>query len=424
MKKKTKEEKELDRLAKEELEAEKDLQEKPLEFLLSFLEKDEEEVEFEKFYAERYPEEVAQEKAENKRLIRTAIIAFVTVVVLGVTGILIFNEIFKPYLLKYTKPYMENYYLEKYGQEAKISNIEYVKAYSEEDRKFHDTNIALATLDNGNHIMCIENANIGDDISITNTINDYTQDVKGNFGDAGIVTNNPKLSYQDYYVDYSIFYKYIGVLPDNKTYADLKYDNRKLSINDVWIYQNYLDVNRVQQFLTSFNENSIIYAIKQEAGLPVEVYRITSNGVLYFPVITSVKVTKDVTSYLFDTNYSDVTKVNVLNVNSKSIDSTQGYRYYNSYLIKYEKKRRKREEGERPKYYLLKFSNRSLSSTDFTPLNSRSTGKGKYSEYTREFPEIGYIGFTDNVYVIANTNKLVFANYSVDDSFLCSLNLC
>ena len=424
MKRKTKEEKELDKLTKEELKADKELEEKPLEMLFNLFEKDDEEIEFEKFYAEHYPEEVAQEKAENKRLIRTAVICFCSVLVLFIIGVIVFKEVFKSDLLKYTKPYMENYYLEKYGDEAKISKMEYIKKYNEEDRKYYDTEIAMGTLENGSHIMCINDANIGDDISIESTVNDYTHDIKTIFSGAGIVTNNPKLSYQDYYIEYAIYYDYMSVLPNNKSYADLKYDNKKLTINDVWIFQNVLDTGLVQQFLSTFNDNSIIYAIKQEAGLPVEVYRITSNGVLYFPVITSVKVTKDVTSYLFDTNYSDVTKVNVLNVNSSSISSNLQRKYYNSYLIKYEKIRRKKEEGERPKYYLLKFSNRSLSANNFTPLNTRSSSNGKYSEFERTFPEIGFIGFTDNVYVIANTNKLVFANYTKDDSFWCSLNLC
>ena len=414
--KKTKEEKELDRLAKEELEAEKDLQEKPLEFLTSFLDKDEEEVEFEQFYKERYPEEYAEEQREKKRIIITAAVSFSSLIILTIVGILIFNEIFKSDLLKYTKPYMENYYLEKYGEEAKIDEIDYLKTYNKEDHKYYDTNIVLATLESGQHIMCIENANIGDDISVSSVVNEYTQDIKNLFASAGIVTNKPILSYSDYYLEYSTFIPYISVLPDNKTYTDLKSDNKKLVVNDFWIYQNNFDINLLQQFLASFNDNSVIYAVKQEAGLPVEVYRVTSNGIIYLPVITSVKVTDNVTNYLFDTNYSDVTKVNVLNINNSAIGGVSDRKYFNSYTINYKKIRRKKEEPERPKYYLLKFSNNSLSADNFVPLTTKGQSGNKYGEYKNEYPEIATIGFTDNVYVIAKDNKLAFANYSKKDS--------
>ena len=46
MKRKTKEEKELDKLAKEELAADKELEEKPLDMFFNLFEKDEEEIEF------------------------------------------------------------------------------------------------------------------------------------------------------------------------------------------------------------------------------------------------------------------------------------------------------------------------------------------------------------------------------------------
>lgn len=414
--------KELDYLVDEEIKQEKENEPSAFNAILHLFDKDPDEEEFDNYYQENYREEYEEEKRENKRLLITVSSVGVGVITIVVVALIIFSNMFKSDLLKITKPMLESYYSEKYKDDNNINEIEYLKQYNPETKKQDDTNIALATMSNNSHVMCVDNNIIGDDIDTDKVYNSYQEYKTANFSDFNIIVSNPNISYSDYYLKYSIFYDYSKVLPNGISFDDMV-ASKKITINDVWIYQGELDIDRVMLFMNSINSNSKIYAIKQEAGFPTSLTVFESNAVLFLPVASSVQLDNDITYFSFDRNYCDVSKLEVKKVNSNSITSSKNLDFNNSYMISVEKVYKKKEEPVLPMYYLLKFSNHSLNSNNLVLLNNTRYSKEKIQMYENDFPEASYIDFSDILYLIGNSSMGV-SNTKENDSFLCKLNLC
>lgn len=422
---KKKEKELLKKIAEEEKEIEKELPPEEKYTFLSIIESissKEEEIEYESYLTE---EELQEERARKKREKKITIIAasvFIIFITSMIIGTNIIYNVFKSDLLKITQPLLESYYEEKYGEKVKISSIEEL-TYQNEDKKTINTGIYLATTKNNQHLMCINNELIGDDISI-NSINNELLDYIVNFTPStSLITHAVDISYQDYYVKFNRSLDYIKTLPSNKSLNEL-IATKKLTITYKLVYQGDINIAEYQNLLDNFSSDSKLYLIKHEVGLPTNLKIISKEKIIDLNVTSEIKIEDNITNIELSREANGVTSVDLTTISKSGMESLGEYNLNNGLLIQYEKERRYRdEEKEKTNYYMLRVSNSPWNQSSVIQVSSRKFGDNYRELEKQEYKDLIFIEVGGYTYIIGDEPALI-ATKTAKKGFLCNLGIC
>lgn len=384
--------------------------------------KSEEDIEYESYLTE---EEIKEEQDRAKQEKKIAIIAgsiFMVAIILTVVGVNVFYNTFKADILKITQPLLEDYYEEKYGEKAEITNIQEL-TYQNEERETINTGIYLATTKNNKHLMCINNDLIGDDISISSINNNLLEYFLVNAPTTNLITHSIDVSYEDYYIDFNRNLDYINVLPSNKSLEELLISN-KLTVTYKLVYQGDININEYQNILNTFSKDSKLYLIKHEVGLPTNLKIITKDKVIDLDVTGEVKKEENITNIELSREFNNVTQVEITSVSQSGLEATGDYDLTNGLLIEYEVERQySKDEIPKSSYYMLRVSN--------SPWNQTTAVQVSTSKSTNRYRELDAASATDIIYIevggytyIISENEALIATKTAKKGFLCNLGIC
>lgn len=363
----------------------------------------------------KYHEKLQEEKRYTMLIYK---IVGVLAVVLIIFGIILNNITMSP-LLKTTEPIIKEYYKEKYNKNISIDNTYYL-TYKTEENELKESKIHITKTTDNHHIIGVDNKNIGDDIDTSKVYESYNNTLKS--FKFNLIYSSPIISYKDYYKQYNTLYDYIKVLPDGKTYEEL-IDSKKLTIRDVIFYQGNINVNYFRNFVKKLSDDSKFILIKNEKGLPVNVFIISKKEYFNINITNSLKKDKGITYYEFNRNINGIDDVSITKIKESNIAS-DNYKYSNAYKISIDKGYYRKDEIK-SNYFLIKFDEDKLNTNNIHALSTRK-GYGGYYEVLNydQYPELYFTKVGGSIYVIGNTDS-AFANYNnKNKSFLCNLGLC
>ncbi len=417
----------LEKLKQEEEALEKEVNEIMAEPKFSFKEtiemmkgEDEEEAEYRSYLTE---EELALEdnkKKEERKIIKMVIIIFVITISAISFGSKVFYDTFKSDLLKITEPMLKSHYYDKMGQKAKTKTIEELETKGP-DNKVIGTGIYLLTTKDNKHIMSLNNELIGDDINNSNKYTEVKEYLYSYFEGLELVTDDIKLSYDDYYVEFNRFLDYINVLPSDMSTEEL-INSKKLTVTYKALYQGELDYDLISSLLNTFSINSRFIFYKQ-----------TSTGITNIAIInkdktTSLNITAEIEKdsgimYLeLDRNLNDVSDVEVATFADSSVSSKNDYSITNALGTK-KIVERSRDEEIKDSYFLLRIDSSIINENNFIEL-STSKRNDTYEELEKE-DYIDTIVYTVGSYTyILSENNIFIGRTTTKKSFMCNFGIC
>ena len=417
----------LEKLKQEEEALEKEVNEIMAEPKFSFKEtiemmkgEDEEDAEYRSYLTE---EELALEdnkKKEERKIIKMVIIIFVITISAISFGSKVFYDTFKSDLLKITEPMLKSHYYDKTGQKAKTKTIEELETKGP-DNKVIGTGIYLLTTNDNKHIMSLNNELIGDDINNSNKYTEVKEYLYSYFEGLELVTDDIKLSYDDYYVEFNRFLDYINVLPSDMSTEEL-INSKKLTVTYKALYQGELDYDLISSLLNTFSINSRFIFYKQ-----------TSTGITNITIInkdktTSLNITAEIEKdsgimYLeLDRNLNDVSDVEVATFADSSVSSKNDYSITNALGIK-KIVERSRDEEIKNSYFLLRIDSSIINENNFIEL-STSKRNDTYEELEKE-DYIDTIVYTVGSYTyILSENNIFIGRTTTKKSFMCNFGIC
>lgn len=387
---------------------------------------DELEKELNTFLSESEKEELAQMEKENKRLTIKISIGAGTLLVALIAIFIVLKQINKTDLEKITIPLMQNYYLNKYGTKTSIDNINELCTYVKNEKNQTVqvcSGIYVATTNDNKHIISIKNEEIGDDISINKTKQNYQDYSLELLNSMDIVDTNPKLSYKGYYMNYNMYYDYIETLPSSYSFEEL-YGSGKLTVTDVIIYQGNFNYEAVNNLIMNLSDDSMFYFIKLEKGLPINLTIVNKFGAWSANVSTSIKQTKNITYYELSRDVNAVSKLSLSEVKGSDIvllDDTLEVK--KAYGISIKTESQSSNEPKKASFYLLSFDSGSLSANNLIQFKSG---------YDNDFQELNKDDYNrvitfksgGKVYLIASSD-IYIANTSHKSNWLCDeYNIC
>lgn len=403
-----------------ELDEELELDEEEKVNILELLKEKDEDDELEQYLTAEEKAELEEDKREEKKLYIRIGIIFASLIVIIIAGLGIFSYMTQDELLKTTKPLLEEYYSDKYGKNTKIETINYIPLNSEEN-----SNIITATLSDGNHIICIDDTMFGDDANLSPIKEEYRQYLASLMPGAEILGNNSFISFKDYYIDYNMYYDYIEVLPNNYNFETLM-NSDKMTITDTIIYQGIFNFDNIQILASHLSDDSVLYFIRQERGLPVNLTVIKNSVTYSFDIMASLELISGITYYELDRNYNDISVLSINDVNKNDLETQADENITSAYQITYETNGYRSSEEQLPTYYLVAFKNEKLTVNSKNSLKFFSTSRysNLYSalEIT-EYPRLTYIESGGTTYLIGE-EELLFATSTAKESFWCRFNLC
>lgn len=423
---KQKEKELLRKMEEEEKEIEKEL---PPEDTYSFSQmlemlhgKSEEDLEYESYLTE---EELKEEEGKRKQEKKYMIIAgsiFITAITITIIGVNVFYNTFKADILKITQPLLESFYEEKYGEKPQISSIEEL-TYQNEEREIIKTGIYLATTKDNKHLMCINNEQIGDDISITSTKNELLEYMTINTPSTNMITHEVDISYQDYYVKFNRNLEYIRTLPSNMNLNDLIMSG-KLTVTYKLVYQGEINISEYQNILNNFSTDSKFYLIKHEVGLPTNLKIISKDKTIDLNVTGEVKKDENITNIEFSRDFNAVTSIELTSISKSGLKAIGDYDLTNGLLIEYEGERRYRqEEIEKTNYYMLRVSNSIWNQTSSIQVETRKSGNQYRELDPSAYKDVIFIEVGGYTYIISEEEVLI-ATKIAKKGFLCNLGIC
>jgi lipopolysaccharide export LptBFGC system permease protein LptF len=236
----------------------------------------------------------------------------------------------------------------------------------------------------------------------------------------GILESNINLSYQDYYNEYNKKISYINVIPD-KSYEELISSN-KLTIEYTGIITNDEDISLVQNVLSNYSSDSIIYLIKQENGLPTKLIVISKNTYYIINITGSKEVDNGIFTYEFDKNYNKINKITFNKYADSTVEDYDKYTLKNIFSIEIDTDY-SYQNDIRGTYYLVKFSNSNIITNNLIEVdynNDTSTYEELDISQYKNYVLISFGGYT---YLVANSD-LTLGYLSENKSFICNLGLC
>lgn len=337
-----------------------------------------------------------------------AIISSVFVVVL--IGLFIFNYYVTDDIIKVTKPLIEEYYQTKYDKVVKITELDYI--CDEECSK-----IAVAKTKDDKYIISLDNNLFGD--NYTNAvIEEYTTYLNNNFSELAIVNHHPKLSYQDFYLNYNYYSPYIDILPNDYDFSKL-IATKKLTIIDMIFYQGNIDFSKINNLMNNLSDDSQLILIKQEKGLPSLLTIITKTKNVSLNITTSIILEKGITYYELDRHNNMVGSLNLSSVSASSF-ALENMIVNKAFKVNLEINKNNQNE-EKSNYYFLRI--------DKEIMNFEN--KNNYFFFDRAYREIKdyttldtYIIHSGEYAYIVGSHEVGIATTTTKEAFWCRLNLC
>lgn len=418
----------LEKIKKEEEEIEKEVNEIMQEPKFSFKEslellkgKDEEEAEYESYLTE---EELAEEEnkiKEEKRIIKTAAVVMVSVVIVTIVGVRVFYDTFKSDLLKVTEPLLKSHYEEITGEKAKTKTIEEFMT-KDENKKDIGTGIYLLTTEDDKHIMSVNNELIGDDLRIESKKEEVKKYLQPYLGNIELVTDSIALSYDDYYLTYNRFVDYINVLPSKLTTEELISSN-KLTLTYKAIYKGDLDLASITNIINNFSANSTILLFKQDMTGISNVTLIKRGITHSFNITAEIEKNDGITYLELDRNVNDIIDVSASLHSSSSVSTENDYNIVNPLSIKAEKNRRNRDEEEKPAYYLIRLASSLITEDGFVELSTYKR-EDTYREIEKDDYEDVFLFTIGSYTYVFGENNLFIGQIRGKKTFLCKLGIC
>ena len=250
------------------------------------------------------------------------------------------------------------------------------------------------------------------------------------FSDMGIIYNDAQLSYKDYYHTYNSYIDYINILPINMNYEEM-YNTHKLTVVGKVLYQGEENISRLQSYLSNFSEDSAIYLVRLNQGLPYRLTIVKKNEIFQANFTNNLKVNNDITYYELDRNINSTNSIELKDVSTHGIGESYSnkrfdanaveYEYKNGQYFTFEHERAGYNEPEKPHYYLLKYSN-SRFIGNFVLFDG---GGSRYSELDKEeYPLLITITLGSETYVIGEDSFGIALKTEKKQGFLCNLGLC
>lgn len=418
----------LEKIKKEEEEIEKEVNEIMQEPKFSFKEslellkgKDEEEAEYESYLTE---EELAEEEnkiKEEKRIIKTAAVVMVSVVIVTIVGVRVFYDTFKSDLLKVTEPLLKSHYEEITGEKAKTKTIEEFMT-KDENKKDIGTGIYLLTTEDDKHIMSVNNELIGDDLRIESKKEEVKKYLQPYLGNIELVTDSIALSYDDYYITYNRFVDYINVLPSKLTTEELISSN-KLTLTYKAIYKGDVDLASIANMINNFSTNSTILLFKQDMTGISNVTLIKRGITHSFNITAEIEKNDGITYLELDRNVNDIIDVSASLHSSSSVSTEKDYNIVNPISIKAEKNRRNRDEEEKPAYYLIRLVSSLITEDGFVELSTYKR-EDTYREIEKDDYEDVFLFTIGSYTYVFGENDLFIGQIRGKKTFLCKLGIC
>ncbi|MBR6073219.1 MAG: hypothetical protein IKP76_02735 [Bacilli bacterium] len=372
--------------------------------IFSLLQKDPLEEELKQYMSEEQLEQEKNDKKNNKILIIISSSIMAVIMVIALVIILVANYNMQDDLHKITAKELKEYYNNKYGTKTSIDEIKYI-CYTNQDRKEECTDIVYATTKD-NHIILKKNEIIGDNNNTSSIYNSYKQDILQYIPSDKLITNNPIISYKDFYYNYYQYIDYIKVLP-NKSYNELK-DSKKLTIRDFIIYQGDIDENQIKGLIDTLNSDSELVLLKQKNGMPINIKVINQSAITSIDITAQINLDDGIINYQLDTNLNNTSTVSLIKVAGSSIKPLiDGTEFNNTFSLKIDKLRSYRDDeinrDNLPSYYLVSFNN--LTDNNIIQFNGNNELKKE------EYKYLYYINTSNKTYVFA-TDDISIGNAS------------
>lgn len=362
-----------------------------------------------------YHEQLNEEKRFTKMIFR---------IIGGTLGVLIIfciviNSISGTIITKEIEPLVKDYYKDKFNKKIDIQETYFLEFYNKQESKKEETKIHITKTKDNHHIIGVNKKNLGDDIDNSEVYNTYNELLKNLKFD--LISSNPIISYKDYYTNYNALYDYIKVLPNNKTFNELL-GTKKLTIRDVIIYQNNININYFKALVNKLSDDSKFILIKSTKGIPENIITISKNDIKVTNVINRTNILEGITNYELDPNTNAYSTLELIKIKGSAIKA-ENISFKNVYKVELNSVYGKDENKN--KYFIIKFDKNNLESKDIALISARKNYDGYYTLLNEnEYPEIYFIDTGGYIYVIG-TEEISFANtYKKKEGFLCKLGLC
>lgn len=411
--KKSKKEKELDkafdeeieRMIKEEEEAEKNAPKEKLNIIELLTEKDTEDEELKAYMSEEDKEEALKEQKYVKRLTIVSVSLIVILVGGIITGLFFLNYAMQSDLIKEVIPKMEEYYLNKYGVSTKIEkkNIKEI-CHDEVDSEGKKNEVCdgkvLAVANDGTYIFSLDKENFNDDKSNKSVMNSYNDKIKSFFSEVDFIGNDPIISYKDFYDYYNSAIPYIDILPNGKTFDEL-YSTNKLTIRDMILYSGDINFYEMKSFLENLSDDSVIIFVNTLRGIPETITVFKNNSLVSYNLGNRSLITDDIAYYELDTTINGTPNLNVTKVLENDISSKYNYSLITPYKITFNKPRVGRDEEPKTNYYFVEINSELLSIDNMVEFNANGSGN---------YRELDYNNYVDYVKLSLGNSTYIFGD--------------
>ena len=388
--------------------------------------------EYEEYMTEEEKKKIEEMKKEEKRVIITAAISFAVIITIGVSFFYAYVYFNRSHYEKVISPMIKEYFKNHYNAEIETDNNNLIcyEVKDEENRtKEECTNLLITTTNTKKHILTIDDEYMGDDVNQMSFRTTFQNDFENQFNDIGLVYDETSLSYKDFYHEYNYYLDYINILPINKTYQEL-IDTNKVTITTKVLYQGEYDLNRVKYFLNSFSEDSRIYMIKVNQGLPSKISIIGKDFFFEANISNSLQLNNDVQYYELDRTINSTSTCVLKDVSTHGIqesntnrryDSKVEYEFKNGNYIEIQYERPRYKEEPKPHYYLIKYSNNRFIN-NFILFDGSN---GRYTELDKnKYPMFVTMTLGSETYIIADDSFGIALKTEKKQGFLCNFGLC
>ena len=351
--------------------------------VMTLFEKDPVEEELKEYMTKEQIEEEKRDKKNNLVLIiiSSSIMTFSLIIGLIIIMIITYNR--QDELHKTVIKDLRTYYNDKYNTHVSIDDIKYI-CYTDQEKKEACTDIIYAKTNN-NHVIIKHGDELGDDNNTSSIYNEYKQELLQYISSDNLITNNPTISYSNFYNIYYPYVDYIKVLP-NKSYNDLK-QGKKLTLRDFIIYQGEIDANIIKSFIDTLNDNSEIILLQTNKGIPINIKIVNHFMIRDINILTQSYLDDGIVYYQLDSSANNTSAVNLTKVATTSIKPIEeGTTFSNTYQLKVDKIRSSKDDPINrdilASYYLLSFNNLSDENViQFNGLNELKKEDYKYLYY-------------------------------------------
>jgi hypothetical protein len=321
---------------------------------------------------------------------------------------------------------MQEYYLKKYGVEAKIEreNIKEL-CHEEKDEEGRSTQVCtdgvLAVTNDGTYIYSLDKENFSDSMINSSVVNSYKEKIKSYFDGIDYIGNDPHLAYKDYYETYNSFIPYINMLPNNQSFDEL-YSSNKLTVRDMILYSGELNYDFIKPFLDGLSEDSLIVFINSLRGIPLEIYIYRNKEINYFSLDTKTQINETISYYGLDNTRNGTPDLSISKVLDKSITTNGDYTALNAHKISFSKPRTSRYEDPKSSYYFVELSYDIPTNGDMLQFNPN--GSDDYRETDRKsYADFMKLSLGGSTYLFGD-EPIGFANMKYKSKKHCFIEFC